>query len=226
MHHSIYACALLGSCLPVMAATDYALSAQWHNRYVSEGRDNLADGGIQVVDASASRNGFSAGLWLADAISDDYQELNLTLAYRQGLGPVTAHAAYTRLEYLHDHSADNEIAVGIHTDRLPLVDVAVDYVYASDADGSFVSFRISRDFAIAGGHWQWTPYLQQNLDYGYVSARYNGPNNIEAGLDLAWQFHARLAVTASAAYSLAQQDVKNEDLGNIGWFGLGLAGHF
>ena len=211
---------------PAMAQTELGMAAQWHNRYVSEGRDNLSDGGIMAVDISAQTRGFSSSLWLAKGISEDYEEANLALAYEHAAGPLTWMVALTRLEYLHDHSSDNEMAVAVSSNNLRYITATLEYVYASDADGGWLGLNLSHTFSPGDGNWQWTPWLQQNLDYGYASEAYNGPNNIEAGMDIALAVTEVFSITASAAYSHAQKDVKNDGLGNIGWVSLGLAAAF
>lgn len=91
----------------------YSFGVLRESKYVSQGRDNLGDGGIYSFEAALEWRRLAAGAWFASGDSTSYEELNLYVDYGVELGPLYSYVGYTRLEFLQEDESDNEISAGV-----------------------------------------------------------------------------------------------------------------
>ena len=128
----------------------FGASAKWESKYVTEGRDNLGDGGIITFEGAAEWEGLTAGAWLAVGDSESYQELDLYIEYGFATGPIEAYVGYTRLEFLQDDEGDNEVGFGFSVVGLPHVTPGLDYYHSTGADGGFLEISIRGTIGLHG----------------------------------------------------------------------------
>ncbi|WP_417350056.1 hypothetical protein [Ferrimonas sp.] len=207
-----------------VAAADYEVDFGYDSKYISEGRDNLEQGGIYWLNGAA---GFENGITLSAAYgyaadsSVDYDELNLGIEYGFEVGDFSFYGSYTRLEFFEDDESDNELGAGIAYAGLEWFEPFVDYVYSTEAEGGFLEIGIQREFAINEAI-TFTPYVIAAFDYGYASAAHDGTNHSTYGATLAYQLNDTWAINAIVEHQEGHRDVEL-DLGHSSghlWGGL------
>ncbi len=204
----------------------YSATALWESRYISEGRDNLDDGGLFSVEGAAEFKGLAAGLWYAVADTVSYDELNLFIQYGLEWGAVAMSGGYTRLEFLKDDGFDNEIYAGLALTALPYLVPAVDYVYSTEAEGSFVELSVGVPVKFFRGRLVLNPYILEGFDLGYASDEYDGFNNFQVGVGIDYNLTEELCLVGSVNRSWANQDLRQEGGGDENWISLGIAAAF
>ncbi len=212
MKRSLVALALCLTTGPVVAA-EYEVDFGYDSKYISEGRDNLDQGGIYWLSGAA---GFENGITLSAAYgyaadSDvDYDELNLGIEYGFEVGDFSVYGSYTRLEFMKDDESDNEIGVGVAYGGLSWFEPFVDYVYSTEAEGSFVEIGIQREFALSE-RLALTPYVIAGLDYGYANPDHDGENHLAIGATLGYQMTERLGLTLIAEHTEADRQMARDE---------------
>ena len=201
----------------------FGLVALLESKYVTEGRDNLGDGGLLSVEAIAEWQGLVAGAWFATGESESYEELNLFVEYGLDLGPVGTYIGYTRLEFPEDDDSDNEITAGVEVNATRYLVPALDYTYSTQADGSFLEVSIRSEIVLLDGQLLLEPYVLEGFDFGYTSPEHDGPNNLQAGIDFAIKLSDPVTLVGSIAHSWAHEDVRNDGLGDLSWASIGVA---
>ncbi len=202
------------------------MNAIWGSKYVTQGRDNLDDGGIFSFEGIAEWQGLIAGAWFATGDSTSYEELNLYVSYGMELGAVGAYAGYTRLEFAEDHANDNEIIAGMEVNGIPYVIPALDYTYSTEADGGFLELSIRAEIALLNGQLLIEPYILEGFDFGYVSRKHDGANNLQAGIDFAIELAKPVTLVGSVAHSWAHENLRQEGLGDVSWVTIGVMAEF
>ena len=210
----------------VFATPNAGYGLLWESRYVSEGRNNLEAGGLVSGEIDFGWDSLVAGIWFAVGDSVSYEELNLYLEYGFGLGPLEAHAGYTRLEFPADNESDDEFHFGIAYGDLPFLTVALNYTYSIEAGGGFLEIMASTEIKLLEDSLIVQPYALQALDFGYASAEHDGLNNFQAGLAVNYPLNRHASLYCAIHHSWAQKDVNNEGNVNISWLVFGRSGHF
>lgn len=203
-----------------------ALAAQWQSKYVSEGRNNLNEGGIHTLECVAEWKGISGGAWLASGDDESYKEVNVFVEYGISAGPLDVSLGYARLEFLEDHTDDNELAGGIAWNNIPHLIPSIDYVYSTEADGGFLEATLKSSITIMKEHLLLEPYATQAFDFGYATKAHDGLNNFQIGLGASLSLIGGLDLVGSVSHSWAQSDVEREGLGDLSWCSIGLAATF
>jgi hypothetical protein len=198
----------------------------WESKYISEGRNNLDDGGLFSMEVDFERDSFAGGIWFAMGDSTSYEELNLFLEYGFDLGPLEAYIGYTRLEFTADNESDNEIGLGLAYGDLPYVTVGVDSTYSTEASGVFVELYVGTEIFVFDGRVVLEPYILQGIDFGYASDDHDGFNNFQAGIEGHAVINEHIALIGSIHHTWAQKDVRNDGLGDELWIGIGFSGQF
>lgn len=197
------------------------LSFAYHDKYVTEGRDNLGDGGLFTYEFGADfGNGLSGGIWSNHDNSDliDYKETNVFLEYGFGLHTIDTYLGYTFLHF-NDGSRDHEIGAGVATTALPIT-LAVDVYHSTEANGSFAEISISHDYQIGAGL-TLTPSAVYGFDHGYATPAHDGENHIQIGLEAQTQITEHLILFGYLAKAFAGKDIKIEGGDDLTWGGLG-----
>jgi hypothetical protein len=202
------------------------LSALWESKYVSEGRNNLENGGIFSLEAVMEWNGLLAGVWYAVGDDETYQEVNFFVEYGFGIGPLDLSAGYARLEFLEDHEDDNEFAAGAALNNIPYIIPAVDYTYSTEAEGGFLEVSLRSELPFFEERLIVEPYLMQAFDFGLATDDHDGVNNFQVGIGASLSLTDHLDLVGSLSHSWAQTDVDREDLGDLSWGAVGLAATF
>lgn len=202
------------------------LSALWQSKYATQGRDNLERGGIYPVEAVLEWHGLSGGTWVAVGDTEAYTEVDLFVEYALEAGPLDFSLGYARLEFIEDHTGDNEVAAGTALNAIPYLIPGVSYVYSTEAEGGFLEVTLKSEFAVFEERLVFEPYVLQGFDSGYVSADYDGPNNFEVGIGATLALLDGLDLVGSISHSWAQDNLERDGLGDLSWVVIGMAGSF
>ncbi len=194
----------------------------WESKYISEGRDNLEDGGLVSVESVFSAYNFSAGFWYADSYDTSYNELNLFGAYAVEFNGLTAYVGYTYLNFPDDNADDHEISAGIGYEAFPYLMPAVEWVYSTEADGSFIEISLASEIA-ATDYLVFTPYALLGINAGYVAGEHEGLNNFQIGLDAEWALTENIALVGYIAQTWGIDEEPGDSLSDEFWGGAGLA---
>ncbi|MFO7936266.1 MAG: hypothetical protein R6V06_01500 [Kiritimatiellia bacterium] len=202
----------------------------WHSRYVSEGRDNLDDGGMGTVEASVAYKDFSVGTWYGIADTVSYDELNLFAEYCFELGQLDFYGGYNRLEFMKDDEYDNELCAGAAWNVADWFVPAVDYVYSTEAQGgdggSFIEASLTTPLKFFDNRLYVGPYVMQAFDLGYASDHYDGFNNFQFGSCAHLSLSENLELVGTANHSIANHDVRKDGGGDETWFSVGFCASF
>lgn len=201
----------------------FGITGRWDSKYVSEGRDNLEEGGLFSVDSSAEWSDLALGVWFAFGDSETYEELNLYIQYGVTFGPVEVYLGYARLEFTHNDESDNEIAAGIAIEGLPWLTPAIDYTYSTEAEGGFLELSLASEIVLLDERVVIVPYVLEGLDFGYASEDHDGANNLQVGMDLDMPITDNISIVGLVSYSWALRDVKKDELSDEAWVAVGLS---
>ncbi len=208
------------------AGVNYSAAVGWESRYISEGRNNLDDGGIATIEAGVGFEGFDAGFWYALADTVSYDELNLFCQYGVEVNSVELYAGYTRLEFLKDDDYDNEFYAGVALNHFDRLVPALEYVHSTEAQngdgGGFAEASLTAPVELLDGRLILAPYLLQGFDFGYASDHYDGFNNFQFGLGAHYELTEIFHLRSSLNHSIANHDVRCEGGGDETWFTIGI----
>ena len=205
--------------------TSFNAALAYDSKYVSEGRDNLEEGGIGSVTAewAAPTDGdgevvFSG--WYAEAIDDAYSELNLGVSYGWSLEKLDIGIGYTWLDFAEDDETDNEISLELGTSLHDDYNVGAAFTYSTEAEGTWIDLEISKEFV--QDKFAYSPYLLLGINAGYVSDEHDGLNNLQMGLHIATELSDGFELGGYIAYTIGLDEKPGESLDDIFWVGFGI----
>ncbi|MDA0350224.1 MAG: hypothetical protein O3C43_18660 [Verrucomicrobia bacterium] len=125
------------------------LSSHWDSKYISEGRNNLHEGGIGSLSLEWN-NHFEIGelllaAWYAEGTSTNYSELNLGIAYLMPLDPFHLKFGYTWLDFSVDNTSDHEISLEVGNHSFDFFELNAAIVYSADTGGTFLELVASKE---------------------------------------------------------------------------------
>lgn len=210
-------------------ATAAELSVGYDSKYVSEGRDNLETGGIlwtkgafEVSDSFS----FSAEYGFSQDSQVDYDEGVITLEYASSFDNINWYMGISRLAFFEDSNDDNELTLGFSKALFHGVIGFVDYIYSTQATGSFVELGIEKSWQL-NDHTSLLSYALAGFDFGYVNERDNKYNHTAIGLALEYQISTQFLLSARLQIDFADSDMSQTVTRNtVGWAGLHLTRQF
>lgn len=200
---------------------DLSVSAAWDSAYVSEGRDNLGEGGLFSTSADLTWHHLSLNAWAARGDGVHYREYNLAVGYAVESGPLTTTIGYTRLEYggIGEAPGDNEFSQGFELSAPGDVAVSILGRYATEAEGTFVEASLRRTWETGIEGISLVPYVLAAFDFGYASAEYDGANHLEAGVAVDYAVADRVICSCYLSRCWAAGDVHRDGGHAITWGG-------
>ena len=146
----------------------------WDSKYVSQGRNNLAKGGIYWMNTSIQYGNLTTYALVGRGDSQAYTEWNIGLEYALDLSEhLEANLGYQRIEgYSSSRCQDNELFAELAYTAKPWLVPSVSYVYSTEAAGYFVELSLH-------SYWQVTeqftlsPYVTQGVDFKYRTEEHN-----------------------------------------------------
>ncbi|MGB0259229.1 MAG: hypothetical protein ACPGES_11310 [Coraliomargarita sp.] len=213
---------------PASFAEEWEFSALglWESRYVSEGREDLEDGGLFSSELVAAYDGFEFSAWAGLADSEHYQELQLTAAYVFDYRGFEFAAGYTHLEFEPGSDDDDEVFAEISTELFEMFVIGLSCVYYFEAKGSFYELVLGYPLTFLDEKLLVEPYALAGFDFDYRTEDYDGHNHLQFGIDCEYVLTDRLSLVGYVAHSFAGPDIDREGLGDVSWFGLGVVASF
>ncbi|MDT0581521.1 hypothetical protein [Brumicola blandensis] len=209
---------------PMNALAQTEISVGIDSKYVTEGRDNLPQGGIIWTGFNHAMNEHWSihalyGVAANDKVS--YDELNVTIAYQNTINQVDYVIGITQLAFFKDKISDTEVSVDMVAFQEGVISPYVNLLYSIEQAGLFSEVGIQKGVAL---HELWfvTPYIGAAFDNGYTGSLQSGFNNFRVGTQQAFNVSADIAVNAIFEQSFGGAVIKNEaeNRQNIFWFGM------
>ena len=206
----------------VHAEPSFAAGLNWDSKYVSEGRDNLNEGGLMSVNLDIStplETGelFFAG-WYADSIDTAYTELNLGIGYGLSFDKFDLAIGYTWLDFSGPSATDNEFSLEMVSSTLGTVDLGAAFVYSTEAGGTFIELIASTE--IERERFNLTPYALLGINQGFIPGERKGLNNLQLGIEASTPLSDKVELGGYLAYSIALDEEPGESLDDIFWVGI------
>lgn len=223
---------------PAVQASDlaYNLRTETLSRYITEGRDNLEEGGLYAISATAVLPRINVSLWYGESMKnqspeffDDrvsknklYQELSTTLELPFTLGNVESYIGYTHFAFIADSSHDDELSFGAAFTGWSGLTPAIDVVYSNDAKGEFVELSLTTELFTAQNI-LFEAYTAVAWDFGYASKRSDGLNNTQLGISLSYALCHHIQSELFATKSFAKKDIDKEEGRHTSWGGIAVS---
>ncbi|AQS35403.1 hypothetical protein Sps_00183 [Shewanella psychrophila] len=187
------------------------LDIGWDSKYVSEGRNNLDNGGVTWGTVAVQDGDFTGYVTGGRADSQDYTEWNFGLEYAILLSDtVEVSLGYQRLEfYGTERCSDNELFSTLTYHYQDWLVPSLAYTYSTEAGGYFVEASIHSPWELLHGL-TLTPYITQAFDFQYVTEDHDGINHFQFGIEAEWLINNQLALSGHLSHTLAQEDIKLE----------------
>lgn len=198
--------------MSTFCAVGTELSVGYDTKYVSEGRNNLDDGGIVWGTLNTDINeqvSFSTVYGYATSSNTDYDELNVGIQYASSVESIDFYVGYTYLAFLKDDADDNEVSFGASWQNFDSFSPFIDFVYSTEASGSFVQLGIQTE-AEATTSLSINPYLILAYDFGYASESHDGYNHAAVGVNANYAIDSAFSVRLSVEQTFGGSDVRGE----------------
>lgn len=208
------------------------VSLLYHNKYISDGKDDLPNSGIYTPEivvnfedfyiGDVNFKNFYVGGWWAIGDSEHYTETNLFIGKTFEWENLSLDLSYTWLNFAPDDEDDHELVAAASCDCIPWLTPEVGYVYSTVADGGALELGLSKDIEMET--FSMTPYALAMFDFGYVTEEYDGLNHIEVGLELSIPINDVMSIQAYFAHVFAEENLTREPEGydDETWGGIGL----
>jgi hypothetical protein len=222
MNKKLTQCLLLSSLAAVVIRAQaeegdalWFVSTGQDSHYVTEGRNNLAQGGIYWANALLNKAAFTGFATVARGSNSHYVEWNLGVEYLIQLSDnLESYVGYQRLETYGSHdgnlrTSDNELFSLLSYTQWDWLTPSVGYTYSTLAAGYFVELSLH-------SHWQLddkfslSPYMSQGFDFQYATEAHNGANHVQLGVEANYQWTKQLRLSAHMAHSWALEDINLE----------------
>lgn len=183
----------------------------WDSKYISEGRDNLSNGGIYWATAAIQKDNFNIYATVGRGDSEHYTEWNFGIDYSFNLSEhLVGNVGYQRLEfYGNERANDNELFSSIEYTQFDWLVPSLSYTYSTEAAGYFVEFTVHSDWALTES-FTISPYITQGFDFQYVTEEHNGANHLQFGIEAEYVLINHWVLSGHISHSIAQEDIKLE----------------
>lgn len=183
----------------------------WDSSYISEGRNNLDNGGIYWATASIQKNNLNLYATVGRGDSQNYTEWNFGLEYAFNLTDnLGGSIGYQRLEfYGDDRCSDNELFGLLEYTAVDWLIPSVSYTYSTESAGYFVEVSIHSNWELTT-NFNVSPYITQGFDFQYATEEHNGANNFQFGIEAEYILPNQWVLSGHVSHSIAQEDIKLE----------------
>ncbi|MBB1268847.1 hypothetical protein [Shewanella sp. SR44-3] len=196
-------------------ATQWYVSTGQDSHYVTEGRNNLSQGGIYWTNTQLTKDELTGFVTLVRGSNSHYVEWNLGVEYLIKLSDtLESYVGYQRLETYGSgdsslRNSDNEFFSKVSYTQWRWLTPSLSYTYSTLAAGYFVELSLH-------SHWQLddkislSPYLSQGFDFQYATEAHNGANHFQLGIEANYQLAKPLRLSAHLARTWSMADIDNE----------------
>lgn len=205
---------------------EFLLDVGFDSKYVSEGRNNLDNGGIVWTTASVQKDGLNVYATMGRGTDQHYIEWNFGLEYGFDLSEdIEASLGYQRLEFYGDERGhDNELFSTLAYTGVDWLTPSVSYTYATEAKGYFVEVSLHSHWDISDG-FSISPYVTQAFDFQYATEEHDGANHIQFGVESEFLLTRSIAISAHVSHSIALNDIERENPNSSGLNETFIGGH-
>lgn len=197
------------------------------NRYVDFGVDVEPGTRFLRVGVGTELHGFDLGLDAFQALgSGDYNEISLGLSRDFEFGDLTLTPGFTWFWFPDDSDDTAEISLGFSLPLVPPLEFIGEASFdVFDSVGFLeVGLALPRTLPVGGVEVEVTPSVTFGFDYGMVSGeRSFKDNNVVVSLEVSAPVHEQVEVFASINQSYPLGALDDEDVGDVSWFGIGIA---
>lgn len=191
--------------------TRYLFDLGWDSNYISEGRNNLENGGIYWSTVAIQKDNVNLYATVGRGDSQHYTEWNFGIEYGFNLTEnFAASLGYQRLEFYGDERAfDNELFGSLEYTAVDWLVPSVNYTYSTQAAGYFVEVSLHSNWELLHGL-TISPYVTQGFDFQYTTEEYDGANHFQLGLEAEYLLSQNISLSGHIDRTFAQEDIKLE----------------
>ena len=200
--------------------TELSFSNSFDSNYISEGRCNLANGGLSSFNTDISFQWFDFNMWYGTGLDSDYGELQFSVGFSFNLSDIAISFGLTDLSFLHDGSNDEEYYTELSYNEINWLTPTLVNVYSFEAEGSFLELLFEFNIPVQNERIGLTPFLLGGFDFGFVEDIYC-LNNFQTGLELSYQLINKISINGYIATSLGIW--KNSSRENHTWGGISIS---
>lgn len=160
------------------------LAFGWDSEYIFRGVKQI-DGSLVWTDLSFYAYGFTVGAWFGEALTDDFNELNVYVAYTYNFDDmVDLTGGYIFYHFPKSGSeSTHELFVGVDVVGLDFVTPSLYYFHDLDlADGGYLEGALSSSFEVVPGILSLDPYVLLAVSFKYNSD-VNDWNHFQYGIE-------------------------------------------
>ena len=195
-------------------------SNSYDSKYVSEGRCNLASGGLASFNTDISFHWLDINMWYGTGFDTGYRELQFSAGLSLDLSDIGMSFGLTDLSFLHDYSKDQEFYGELSYNKFDWVTPTIVNVYSFEAEGSFLELILEFNIPVKNERLGLTPFLLEGFDLGFVEETVC-LNNFQMGVELSYQLINNLSINAYVASSLGVWE--ESPLENHTWGGVSIS---
>jgi len=202
---------------------EISLSNSYDSNYISEGRCNLASGGLSSFNSDISFHWIDINMWYGTGLDSDYGKLQFSAGFSFNLSDIAISFGLTDLSFLHDGSSDEEFYTELSYNQINWLTPILVYVYSFEAEGSFLELLLEFNIPVQNERLGLTPFLLGGFDFGFVEDIYC-VNNFQTGLELSYQLINNLSINGYIATSLGIWKKSSRE--NHTWGGISVSTDF
>ncbi len=207
----------------ILDNSELSFSNSYDSKYVSEGRGNLASGGLASFNTDISFHWLNLNMWYGTGVDADYRELQFSAGFAFDLSNFGIHFGLTDLSFLHDDSKDQEFYTELSYNNFNWITPTLVNVYSFEAEGSFLELLLEFNIPFQNKKLGITPILLGGYDFGFVEDTHC-INNFQIGLELSYQIIENVSVAGYFATSIGVWEGSSTE--NNTWGGVSISTDF
>lgn len=185
--------------------------ASWDSKYISEGRNNLEEGGIAWAVAAVTLDQLTVFAAAGRGDQAYYIEYDVGLEYSLEFHEnVDAVIGYQRIEtYGDDRASDNELFATVAYSGWQWLVPELSYTFSTEAGGYFIEAALYNPWQVSDT-FHLTSYVKQAFDFQYVTEEFDGANHFQLGVEANYQLTPTVAIGGHVSHTIAMKDIKEE----------------
>jgi hypothetical protein len=203
--------------------TELSFSNSYDSKYVSEGRCNLASGGLLSFNTDIAFHWFNVNMWYGTGLDTDYRELQFSAGMAFDLSDIGINFGLANLSFLHDDSKDQEFYTELSYNKFNWFTPTLVNVYSFEAEGSFLEFLLEFNIPVKNERLGIIPFLLEGFDLGFVEDTIC-LNNFQIGFELSFQLIDNVSINGYVASSFGLWEESSHE--NHTWGGISISTDF
>jgi Bacterial protein of unknown function (Gcw_chp) len=188
-----------------------SLSFAWDSQYMFRGVDVLGGDDLIHTTLEFEAHGFNLGVWFAEGLNADYNELNVFLGYTHSLGPVDLSGGYIYYRFPKSGDVDtHELYLGIAYTGLKYITPSLYYYHDVDViDAGYLEFKLSSSIPLYRDIITLEPYAliaagdyNKALVLGAEDSDWDW-NHVQAGVAVSFALNEHITLAVHGDYSHA-----------------------